>query len=98
MSCLHEREEDNFQNPKTIGQLIRDNTYLDLFTREENEKKYLRDKEFHASQRLDNGYCFVMDEVTSHNINVHNGIRNNGYDEGKGSIANFYGPCTTYGF
>ncbi|MCI8529563.1 MAG: hypothetical protein HFH82_10490 [Lachnospiraceae bacterium] len=98
LSCLHEREEDNFHNRKTIGQLIRDNTYLDLFTREENEKKYLRDKEFHASQRLDNGYCFVMDEVTSHSHNVHNGIRNNGCDECKGSIANFYGPCTAYGF
>lgn len=98
LSCLHEREEDNFQNQKTIGQLISDNTYLNLFTREEDQKEYLLNKEFHASQRLDNGYCFVMDEVTSHSLNVHNGIRNNGYNDCEGCIANFYGPCTAYGF
>lgn len=98
LSCLHEREEDNFQNRKTIGQLISDNTYLDLFIREDNEREYLRNKEYHSSQRLDNGYCFVMDEVTSNGLNVHNGIRNNGYNECEGSIVNFYGPCTAYGF
>lgn len=97
LSCLHEREEENFHNRKTIGQLINDNSYLDLFTEEKKNKLYLRKKEFHASQRLDNGYCFVMDEASGNNLNVHNGIRNSGYNECEGSIANFFGPCTTYG-
>lgn len=98
LSCLHEREKDNFQNRKTIGQLISDNTYLNLFVREDKEKEYLRNKEYHSSQRLDNGYCFVMDDVADYNVNVRNGIRNNGCDECEGRIVNFYGPCTTYGF
>ena len=98
LSCLHEREEKNFHNRRTIGQLISDNSYLDLFTKDEKNKIYLREKEFHASQRLDNGYCFVMDEASVQGLNVHKGIRNNGFSECVGSAANFYGPCTTYGF
>ena len=98
LSCFHRFEEENSYNRKTIGQLINNKPYMDLFTKEEKEKEYLRNKEFHASQRLDNGYCFIMDEAISPGINVHNGIRNNGHGKCEGSIVNIYGPCTAYGF
>lgn len=97
LSCLHERELDNYSNRKTIGQLIKDNSYLELFTANEKEMQYLRNKEYQASQRLDNGYCFVMDYAVSDSLNVNNGIRSNGCIECEGSTVNFYGPCTAYG-
>ena len=56
-------------------------------------------KDYHASQRLDNGYCFVMDESNNPKLHVHDGVRLNGTKEIKGVKAcNFYGPCTAYGF
>lgn len=97
LSCLHELEKRNSKSRTTIGQLIRDELYLDLFAEDERNKLYLRNKRFHSAQRLDNGYCFVMDEAVDNGINVHNGIRENGCREITGRIANFYGPCTTYG-
>lgn len=97
LSCLHEREMDNYYNRKTIGQLINDNSYSKLFTDNEKEMQYLRNKEYQASQRLDNGYCFVMDYVVSDSLNVYSEIRSNGCIESEGSIVNFYGPCTAYG-
>ena len=99
LTCLHTYEEDNFQNRKSIGQLIGNECYLEAFTRSEQEKMYLKQKKYHSSQRLDNGYCFVMDESSDCNLKVHNGIRLNEFDnEKRARGCNFYGPCTAYGF
>jgi len=99
LSCLHELEYDNFKNRKSMGKLIRDEEYLKLFVRTENEKDFLKKKKYHASQRLDNGYCFVMDESFESTLRVHNNIRRNGLDINiVDREFNFYGPCTTYGF
>lgn len=44
-------------------------------------------KDYHASQRLDNGYCFVMDESNNSKLQVHDGVRLNGTKEIKGVNA-----------
>ena len=99
LTCLHPNELDNFLNRKSLGQLIKDEQYLGQFVRSNEEYMYLKRKEYHSSQRLDNGYCFVMDESNNENMHVHNGIRANGLVvDNNAKACNFYGPCTTYGF
>ena len=99
LNCLSSMEDNNFRNRKKCGQLINEKNYLKLFARSIAEERYLKMKDYHASQRLDNGYCFVMDESNNPKLHVHDGVRLNGTKEIKGVKAcNFYGPCTAYGF
>lgn len=99
LTCLHPNELDHFYNRKSLGKLIKDELYMKKFVRSKEEYLYLKRKEYHSSQRLDNGYCFVMDESNHDSMHVHDGIRSNGLDTDNSLRAcNFYGPCTAYGF
>lgn len=99
LTCLNSKEIANSEVRKMLGELIQNQEYIKAFVRSEDEYYYLKKKHYHSSQRLDNGFCFVMDESRDSNQQVRDGIRINGNGEKKaGHIYNFYGPCTAYGF
>ena len=99
LTCLNSKEIANSKVRKSLGELIQNQEYVRAFVRSEDEYYYLKKKHYHSSQRLDNGFCFVMDESRNSNHQVYDGVRNNGAGENKtGHIYNFYGPCTAYGF
>ena len=101
LTCLNPSEYNNCVTRVKTGKMLINDAYVDKFTVNEKELVYLKSREYHASQRLDNGYCFIQDECNESALHVHKGIR-------KSSGANiskendievyFYGPCITYGF
>lgn len=99
LTCLNSKEIENSKVRKSLGELIQNPEYVKDFVRSEDEYYYLKNKHYHSAQRLDNGYCFIMDESINTEQQVHDGIRMNGKGEKRtGHIYNFYGPCTAYGF
>lgn len=100
LTCLNGKELSNCVTRKKVGHLVQDDEFLNKFVSNENEKEYLKGRMYHASLRLDNGYCFVQDECNEKLLNVHCEIRKS-YSSNSDEAANnihFYGPCTTYGF
>lgn len=99
LTCLNSKEIENSKVRKSLGELIQNPEYIKDFVRSEDEYYYLKKKHYHSAQRLDNGFCFIMDESRNKEQQVHDGIRMNGKGEkSTGHIYNFYGPCTAYGF
>ena len=101
LTCLNASEYDNCISRIKTGLLLQDEEYMERFLSNDKEKIYLKNREYHASLRLDNGYCFIQDECNEPGLHVHSGIRNSGGDSAAGNSAkrvHFFGPCTTYGF
>lgn len=99
LTCLNEAEYYNCINRVKTGVLLQNESYLRKFVSNDSEKEYLKSREYHASLRLDNGYCFIQDECDEPYLHVHKGIRASSCQEKEDSIKiHFFGPCITYGF
>ena len=101
LTCLNSSEYSNCVTRIKTGKLLMNDAYVDKFTVSEKELVYLKSREYHASLRLDNGYCFIQDECNEPALHVHKGIRKSvGSNISKKNDieVHFYGPCITYGF
>ncbi len=101
LTCMNEAEYRNCLNRIKAGRVILDKNYMSRFLTNEKEVIFLRDRDYHASHRLDNGYCFIQDECNIPLVHVHNGIRLSELQDSCSEQATrvfFFGPCTTYGF
>lgn len=98
LNCLHAWEEENFQNRKTLRQLLCNRNYVENFVASDAEYEYIRRQEFFSSERLDDGYCFVQSDCKTNGLTVLNGLRYSAYENfNSRRVINVYGPCTTFG-
>ena len=101
LTCMSKSEYDNCMNRVKTGRLVLNTEYMKQFLTNDKERIYLENREYHASLRLDNGYCFIQDECNEPSLYVHKGIRRSVSESVVGDdtpLVHFFGPCTTYGF
>lgn len=98
LNCLHVWEEENFQNKKTLRQILCNRNYVENFSASDVEYEYIRRQEFFSSARLDDGYCFVQSDCKTNGLTVSNGLRYSMYENfNSRRVIHVYGPCTTFG-
>ncbi|SEP69885.1 hypothetical protein SAMN02910289_00380 [Lachnospiraceae bacterium RM5] len=101
MTCMTVNENKNVLNRVKTGKLIKDGKYFSEYKATYKEIEFIQNRMYHASFRLDDGYCFIQDDCNERGIKVQDKIRSTGNvvleNENTQHIF-FYGPCTTFGF
>lgn len=99
MTCLNQSEKNNALSHIKTGYLLNNPVFMDSYLATEKEREFLKDRLYHASLRIDEGFCFIQDECDEPGIRVHKGIRQSSGPYSEDAIhVYFYGPCITYGF
>ena len=98
LTCLSDLELANQQKRTTVSELAANEEYMRRFTHTTREYEFIKNRKFNYSLRLDNGYCYSMEDCEDEDINVDDGHRRTLpilYNPDR--VLHFYGPCTTYG-
>lgn len=100
LTCLNSEEYKNSVNQTKAGIVLKNPSYMSQYKATDDEKEFLRKRLYHASVRIDNGYCFVQDDCNDSMHQVKGGIRNTSFapETPDGPRVYIYGPCTIYGF
>lgn len=101
LNCLTEQEYKNSVSRVKTGKLIKEGQYFAEYKATSEEMNFIRNRMYHVSYRLDDGFCFVQDDCDEPGIKVQEDIRctgNNFIEKSNSQHVCFYGPCTTFGF
>lgn len=100
LTCLNSEEYQNSVDQIKAGVALKNTSYMSHYIAADDEREFLRKRLYHASVRIDNGYCFVQDDSRDSMHQVQGGIRNTSYapEIQDGPRVYIYGPCTIYGF
>lgn len=99
LTCLSEIEKKNFNDNRTLNDLLCDDTMIKVISSDSDDYEYLRRRLLGATYVLNNGFSLIESNFSSKYLNIKEGIRKTipCVEEQENSI-HIFGPCITNGY
>lgn len=96
--CLSEEEHANFERKISIARLATDEEFLRKFAPRNRDYRFVKERRFTNSLRIDDGRCIWQSDCCREDINVSNGVRKNiSTCTETCNAVHIFGPCTVFG-
>lgn len=99
LDCLSEFEKNNFENAKTLQELLEDRDTIKRIASDESDLEYLERRLLSATIALNNGFSIIESDIAVEHLHIRRGIRKTvPVIENYVSSMHLYGPCISSGY